>query len=72
MCVWLHVCVCVCVCVCVAACVGYCVKVLFLWLLTRKRENAGIGREDGARAYMAGVVPTVVRAMVVNMLQVLT
>jgi len=29
-----------------------------------------IGAEDGARAYFAGVVPTMVRAMVVNMLQV--
>ena len=29
-----------------------------------------IGKEEGAAAYMAGVGPTVVRAMVVNMLQV--
>lgn len=29
-----------------------------------------IGAVDGAKAYMAGVVPTMVRAMVVNMLQV--
>ena len=29
-----------------------------------------IGAEDGAKAYMAGVVPTMVRAMIVNMLQV--
>jgi len=32
--------------------------------------GTGIGAEDGAKAYMSGVVPTMVRAMVVNMLQV--
>ena len=29
-----------------------------------------IGSEDGAKAYMAGVVPAMLRAMIVNMLQV--
>ena len=29
-----------------------------------------IGKEEGAAAYMAGVGPTVARAMIVNMLQV--
>jgi len=29
-----------------------------------------IGSEDGAKAYMAGVVPAILRAMIVNMLQV--